>query len=170
MASDSDKTMSEAQPRRPRRRPAPAAAPAASADRARRPRRGSAEAQETSEETALAVGKGRATPSRRAAEEAEEKSGNVVTRTIGGLRDYFEGVGSELRKVTWPSQDDLRRLSIIVIATLVASALALGLISFAFTELFRLGLASPVILIGFMAVAVVVGFVVTRAYGRRTSA
>ncbi|NUQ07280.1 MAG: preprotein translocase subunit SecE [Anaerolineae bacterium] len=89
---------------------------------------------------------------------------------MGGLRDYFEGVGSELRKVTWPSQDDLRRLSIIVIVTLVAAALALGVISFAFTELFRLGLSSPIILIGFMAVAVVVGFVVTRVYGRRTSA
>ncbi|MBL8130297.1 MAG: preprotein translocase subunit SecE [Anaerolineae bacterium] len=169
MASDSDKTMSEAQPRRPRRRPAAAATPTASADRARRPRRGAAE-QEASEETTLAAGKGRATPSRRAVEEAEEKAGNVVTRTIGGLRGYFEGVGSELRKVTWPSQDDLRRLSIIVIVTLVAAALALGLISFAFTELFRLGLSSPIILIGFMAVAVVVGFVVTRAYGRRTSA
>ncbi|MBK8027363.1 MAG: preprotein translocase subunit SecE [Chloroflexi bacterium] len=165
MASDADKTMSEAQPRRPRRRPAPASA-AAPADRPRR-RRG---AQEPTEEAALAVtGKGRATPSRRATEEAEEKTGNIVTRRLGGLRDYFDGVGAELRKVTWPSQDDLRRLSIIVILTLIATAIALGLISFVFTELFRLGLASPIILIVFMAVAIVVGLVVSRMNARRSN-
>lgn len=144
MASDADKTMSETEPRRGRRRP-------------------TAEVEETGEQKALSVGKGRATPGRRTVEEQEEKqSGNAITRTVTNLREYFDGVRTELQKVTWPTNEDTRRLSIIVLLTLLGSALILGAISFVFTELFRMGLSNPIILIVFMAAAIVVGLYITR--------
>ncbi len=65
----------------------------------------------------MTVGKGRATPSRRRQDEAEEDSGNVATRTVGGLREYFEGVRSELGKVILATREEARRLTIIVLVT-----------------------------------------------------
>src|SRR5690606_13402369 len=112
--------------------------------------------EQATEERALAsANKGRATPARRREEEVEEKpqqSGSLITRTTQGLSEYFQGVRSELQKVTWPTRDDVRRLGIIVLATLIVAAIALGLISAAFTEMFRVGFESPVILLGFMLI------------------
>lgn len=113
------------------------------------------------------VGKGRATPSRR--HEDDEDEGNVLTRTGGGLAAYFEGVRSELKKVAWPTREEARRLTIIVLGTLIVSALVLGFISAAFTELFRIGLSQPLILFAVIIGAVVAGFVVYRVNGRRAS-
>lgn len=159
MASDADKTMSE--PRRARRRPAAAAEGTGRGENRLRRRR--LQAEDTSEEKALAVGKGRATPSRREADEEDEKQGgNIATRTVSGLGEYFQGVRSELRKVAWPTTEDTRRLSIIVLITLVLTSLALGAISLAFTELFRFGLGNPLILIVFMVVAVGAGVLISR--------
>lgn len=113
--------------------------------------------------------KGRATPSRRREEAEEDEGGNVITRTGGGLAEYLEGVRSEINKVAWPTRDEATRLTIIVLATLVAGALILGIISAVFTELFRIGLDSPAILMAVLLVAVVLGFVVYRANSRRSS-
>lgn len=111
--------------------------------------------------------KGRATPSRRRDEDEDE--GNVLTRTGGGLSEYLEGVRSELRKVAWPSREEWTRLTIIVLATLIASSLILGIISAVFTELFRIGLSQPVILFAVIAAAVVGGFIFFRIQSRRAS-
>ncbi len=81
---------------------------------------------------------------------------------VAGLRDYFEGVRTELRKVAWPTREDIRRLSTIVIVVLILASLALGAISTAFTELFRLGLSNPLILVVVMIVAVGVGVLINR--------
>lgn len=126
------------------------------------------EAEAESQERGITAGKGRATPSRRRQDD-EEESGNLATRTVGGLRGYFEGVRSELEKVVWPTREEWSRLTVIVLITLVASALALGAISFIFTELFRIGLANPIILIGAMLIAVVGGFIVYRYNSSRAS-
>ncbi len=120
-------------------------------------------------ERGMAAPKGRATPSRRRMEDEEDESGNIVTRTGGGLAEYLDGVRSELKKVAWPTRDELIRLTIIVLATLIASALVLGIISAAFTELFRIGLNAPIILIAVLVVAVGAGFVVYRVNSRRAS-
>lgn len=125
---------------------------------------------EPSEERSVTVGKGRPTPSRRRQEEEEDESGNIAVRTVGGLREYFEGVGSELRKVAWPTREETRRLTIIVLITLLVSALILGAISLIFGELFRIGLNQPLVLIGFMVLAVAAGFIYWRVNrGRSTS-
>jgi preprotein translocase subunit SecE len=136
----------------------------------RRRRRPAAVAEPEPEERGVTAGKGRPTPSRRRQEEAEEVSGNLATRTVGTIREYIEGVRSELQKVAWPSREETRRLTLIVLATLVASAIILGAISLSFTELFRIGLNQPVILLGFMFIAVVAGVIFWRTRrGRSTS-
>jgi preprotein translocase subunit SecE len=161
MPPEAEKTSSELQPRRARR--TKDAATPAPAGRSRRGR-----AVKEAEETAVVpVGKGRATPSRRQAEEEEEKErgGNFITRFVYGMREYFQGVSSEVRKVNWPSREDTRRLSVIVVGVLIVMSIALGAISALFTEMFRLGLRSPIILIVFMVVAVGAGLFIARRSG-----
>lgn len=112
--------------------------------------------------------KGRPTPSRRRdVEEVEEKHSNLLARVRYGLQDYFEGVRSELQKVTWPTREETRRLTIVVIVALVAASIILGLISAAFTELFRIGLGNPIVLLIFMVVAVGGGLIYYRVSSRR---
>jgi preprotein translocase subunit SecE len=132
-----------------------------------RPEENEVEQDDVVEERGITAGKGRATPSRRRQVE-EEESGNLATRTVGGLRGYFEGVRSELEKVVWPTREETRRLTIIVLVTLVICSLILGAISFIFTELFRIGLNSPIILLGFMFFAVAGGLFVYRYNSRRS--
>src|SRR5690606_1542281 len=110
--------------------------------------------------------KGRATPGRRASDEDE---GNIVTRGAGGIREYFEGVVAELGKVTWPTREEARRLSaIVLIATLLAS-LVLGLVALGYSELFSLGLNQPIIFLGFFVIVVVIGFVMYRRSSTRNT-
>jgi preprotein translocase subunit SecE len=111
-------------------------------------------------ERGMTAGKGRATPSRRRQEEEDEDEGNVITRTGGGLAEYFEGVRSELRKVAWPTREETGRLTVVVLGTLIVSAIVLGLISTIFTELFRIGLNAPAILFAVMIIAVAAGLIV----------
>jgi preprotein translocase subunit SecE len=122
----------------------------------------SAKTEEAAEpERGTTAGKGRATPGRRSTDEVE---GNAVTRRVGGIREYFEGVNSEIRKVSWPTREETRRLSTIVLITTVLASLALGLISLGFSELFAIGLTQPLIFLGFFIIVVVLGFVLYRRY------
>ncbi|MBC6937664.1 MAG: preprotein translocase subunit SecE [Chloroflexi bacterium] len=90
--------------------------------------------------------KGRATPGRRAQEvEVSKSEGNFITRPIRGLREYLEGVRSEIQKVVWPSREETRRLTGIVLSVTIVSALVLGIISLLFNELFALGLRNPLV-------------------------
>lgn len=98
--------------------------------------------------------------------EQKKREGNLIQRVGGDLREYVEGVRSELRKVTWPTRDEATRLTIIVIIALIITAIVLGAVVLLFTELFRVGLDSPLVLIVFMLVAAVVGFVINRAQNR----
>jgi preprotein translocase subunit SecE len=116
---------------------------------------------------ALTAKKGYATPGRRnKLAEQEEERGNIVTRPFTGLRDYLTGVRDELRKVSWPTREELRRLTVIVLIVTLIASLVLGLISLGFTELFRLGLDNPILFVAFFAVVGGLYFAVTRL-GRR---
>lgn len=130
---------------------------------------GSSSAQaedEAEDQRGMSARKGRATPGRRASDEDE---GNIVTRGAGGIREYFEGVVAELGKVTWPTREEARRLSaIVLIATLLAS-LVLGLVALGYSELFRLGLNQPIIFLGFFVIVVVIGFVMYRRSSTRNT-
>jgi preprotein translocase subunit SecE len=113
--------------------------------------------------------KGRATPSRRQIEEEQEDEGNLAERTVGGLREYLQGVRGELQKVTWPTVEETRRLTTVVLVVLVIAAIVLGLISAAFTELFRLGLDQPFILVAFVFLCVIGAFIFARVRRNRPS-
>ena len=107
--------------------------------------------------------KGRVTPGRRAHTD-DGKKGNIITRFGRGMVEYFQGVSDELSKVVWPTREDTIRLSRIVLLVTIASALALGAISFLFTELFVIGLREdqPIVFVVFGAVVAVGYFVWTR--------
>ncbi|MBE2181852.1 MAG: preprotein translocase subunit SecE [Anaerolineae bacterium] len=64
--------------------------------------------------------------------------------------EYFQGVRSEVDKVVWPTRPETRRLSTVVLIVLIISAIVLGAISGGFSEIFRLGLQNPVVLLAFM--------------------
>jgi preprotein translocase subunit SecE len=131
-----------------------------------RARKDDAEAQE---EARAVAGKAKATPSRRERDEEEDEKPKGLAGIWHGLREYFEGVQSELKKVIWPTREDTTRLTRIVLIMLVLSALALGAIVLLFTELFRIGLNNPIILIVVMAVAGVAGVLLAR-YNSRSQA
>jgi preprotein translocase subunit SecE len=130
---------------------------------------GSSSADEEDDEVVEGRGitapKGRATPGRRAADEDDDE-GNVVVRSVGGLREYIEGVQSEINKVTWPTREETRRLSIIVLATTLIASLILGLITLAYSELFRIGVNQPIIFLAFFVGVLIIGFVLYRRANR----
>jgi preprotein translocase SecE subunit len=135
--------------------------------RSRRRRRRQEVAEEQTDEQevddrSITAGKGRATPGRRT-NAVTETSGNFITRPVRGMRDYLEGVSAEMQKVAWPSREDTRRLTILVIATTIIASLVLGIISLGFTELFRLGLNNPLIFVIFFVAVGVLAFLI---YGR----
>lgn len=119
--------------------------------------------------SAVTAPKGRPTLSRRDQEAADEPQGNFIQRLGRNLVGYFKGVRSELGKVAWPSREDLRRLTIIVIIALIISSIVLGTISFGFTELFKVGLDNPLLLIGLMAIAIGAGIYWNRRSQARSS-
>ncbi len=50
---------------------------------------------------------------------------------------FFQEIWSELKKVSWPSREETRNLTLMVIAVSVGLGLILGLLDFGFTELFN---------------------------------
>ncbi|MEK7785620.1 MAG: preprotein translocase subunit SecE [Chloroflexota bacterium] len=51
---------------------------------------------------------------------------------------YLRETRAELSKVSWPTRQDATNLTVVVLATVVASSLVLGAFDLLFTELFRL--------------------------------
>ena len=125
-------------------------------------------AEETSSEKGVTEKKGYATPSQRKSG-TTDGGGNAVTRWFGNVAEYFEGVRSELEKVTWPTREETVRLTYIVAAVTVASALLLGGLSIIFTELFNIGVDTPLIFVG-VFVAFVALMLVYGQYSSRNSA
>jgi preprotein translocase subunit SecE len=120
------------------------------------------------EERGLTERKGRATPGRRDKTE-ESNGGNFVTRPIRSIMTYLANVRSELQKVTWPTREQTLDLTRIVLITVIASAIVLGVISLIFSELFRVGLDTPVIMVALIVVASLIAAYYIRSGGRRTT-
>jgi preprotein translocase SecE subunit len=55
----------------------------------------------------------------------KESSGNLLEN----IRSYFSDVRTELNKVSWPSREDVGRLTRIVMATIVVASIVLGTLS-----------------------------------------
>jgi preprotein translocase SecE subunit len=129
------------------------------------------EDDDSSSSRGISERKGRATPSRRALEVVEEtQEGNILTRFVARMRGYIEGVRSETQKVIWPSREEVRRLTVIVLIVMIVGSLALGLLSLLFNVLIAAGLTSPIVFIIMVVVAVIFFGVYLRASNQRTSA
>lgn len=125
---------------------------------------------EDSEGRGLTAPKGRATPGRRTQEVVEVQSeGNFITRPLNNIREYWEGVRSEIQKVVWPTREESRRLTTIVLIVCIVSSAILGTISAIFTSLIGIALTTPAIFFIIFLVALA-GFVYyLRQSNRRTS-
>lgn len=87
--------------------------------------------------------------------ETTKKSRNEGGGFISGITTYIKEVRAEMNKVTWPSREEVVRLTRIVLIVTVLSALVLGGISIALTEYMRIGFANPVLFI--ITFAVIIG-------------
>lgn len=63
--------------------------------------------------------------------------GAAVSRRGVAIAEWLREVRSEVRKVVWPTREEARNLTIVVIALSVAVGAFLGGVDFAFQELFR---------------------------------
>lgn len=103
--------------------------------------------------------KGHATAGRRTTAQDEPERRGLIAR----LQDYAVGVDSELRKVSWPTREDVIRLMRLVIAVTVVAAILLGLLSLGFAQLFIAGLDNPLVFLIFGAVIAAASFFIWRA-------
>jgi preprotein translocase subunit SecE len=91
--------------------------------------------------------------------ESRAPKGNAVTR-------YFKETRAELRKVHWPSQEETRVLTLVVVSVTVGMAALLGLLDFVFDRLLKGIIDVNPLAIGLSVVMIIVlfaaGFVVTR--------
>lgn len=87
---------------------------------------------------------------------AETKTKSENQSFIGNIRSYLSEVRSELNKVTWPTREDVIRLTRIVLLVTLVSSLFLGMLSIGLTIfLDQVGFEFPIILIIlFLAIAV----------------
>ncbi len=113
--------------------------------------------------------KGRATPGRRNQPVVQE-SGNRLTRPFTVLANYIEGVRDEVKKVSWPTRQEARRLSVIVLVSTLLAAIVLGLITLGYSELFAIGLGQPLVFLGFFVVVVGLGTFLYIRSNRKNSA
>lgn len=132
---------------------AAAPAPAVSDSRRRRQaKRGELPAEPVSA-AVVTPRKDRPTPSQR---EEPEHRGNFITRFFGGIRRYARETAVELAKVAWPSREEIVRLTTIVIAVTIVSALFLGAASFLFSLLVtNLAIADTSVLFGIISIAMI---------------
>ena len=60
-----------------------------------------------------------------------------ITQQGRGVRQFLSEVRSELRRVVWPTREVAARLTALVVGISVAMGAILGLLDYAFSELFR---------------------------------
>lgn len=140
----------------------------------RRRRRRSEEAEEVIEDAdrSMTEAKGRATPGRRSrSTQAAAEEGSALTRPFRGVIAYLRGVNDELRKVTWPTREELRHLTVMTLLVTIASSIALGIVALIYTELFIFGLTQGndwiFVVVGVSVAAI--SFAVTRYNARGNS-
>ncbi|PJF22984.1 MAG: preprotein translocase subunit SecE [Phototrophicales bacterium] len=133
-----------------------------------RRRKGQEESTEQdSQARGVTQGKGKQTPGKRNRTASTDNQGNFIVRSIRSVQGYFQGVRDELRKVVWPTREELIRLSRIVIVVTLATSAILGAFSFLFTELFVLGFENSLVFVGFGVAVLALYFYITRVYLKR---
>jgi len=85
---------------------------------------------EEDEESGVSARKGRPTPSSSDVKARGMGSTGLINRipVVRTVVAYFRGVASEMQKVTWPTREETRRLTTVVLAVTIAFAIGLGLL------------------------------------------
>ena len=129
--------------------------------KARRKQKAAAEvAEDDVDEDDASVAKEVRTRSQKEAMAARERQAQARGENIpilGALVSYLRGVSAEMQKVTWPTQEEARRLTIIVLIVTLIFSIFLGAIDIFYGWWFDKGIADtgifllvgiPVLLIG----------------------
>lgn len=56
---------------------------------------------------------------------------------MGKLKDFFQNVISEMRKVSWPKRKELTKYTVVVLSTVIFVALFFAVVDAGISELFR---------------------------------
>ena len=67
--------------------------------------------------------------------EVPEKKQSGILQSLKPIQEYFIDTVAELRKVHWPTQLEARNLTTVVLVTLLAMAVVLGLMDYLFEKL-----------------------------------
>ena len=96
--------------------------------------------------------------------EVPEKKPSGILQVLKPVQEYFIDTVAELRKVHWPSQAEARNLTTVVLGTLVAMAVVLGLMDYLFEQLMLGVINVNIIAIAILAVvALAIGVLVVFA-------
>ena len=63
---------------------------------------------------------------------AKSKTSTVTTKEPNAVVKYFNDTRAELRRVTWPTREETKNLTLIIVAVTIAMSLFLGLLDFLF--------------------------------------
>lgn len=63
---------------------------------------------------------------------SKSSTASTTTREENVVVKYFKETRAELRKVTWPTQEETKNLTLIIVATTVGMALFLGFFDYIF--------------------------------------
>ena len=93
----------------------------------------------TQEAKAAPTRKDRPTPSARQAAKPQKASRGFVDRipVVRSVVAYLRGVVAEMQKVTWPTREETRNLTLLVLGVTVAFAIGLGALDAFFSWWFR---------------------------------
>ncbi|MET3574322.1 preprotein translocase subunit SecE [Bhargavaea ullalensis] len=56
---------------------------------------------------------------------------------MGKIREFFNGVVSEMRKVSWPKRKELTRYTVVVLSTVIFMAVFFALVDLGISTVFR---------------------------------
>ena len=63
---------------------------------------------------------------------------NSTMQQKGGISKFMREVKAEMRKVIWPTKQELINYTIVVFATVIFIAVLIGIVDGIFTELFKM--------------------------------
>jgi len=63
---------------------------------------------------------------------SKSSAATTTTRDANPVVRYFNETRAELRKVTWPTQEETKNLTLIIVAVTVAMAIFLGTLDYVF--------------------------------------
>jgi len=90
---------------------------------------------------------------------AKSRSSNVSTtaKEPNAIVKYFQDTRAELRRVTWPTREETRKLTLIIVAVTLAMAIFLGTLDYIFQGLVAGIIAGSWLQIGVSIVLFVAG-------------